>query len=162
MTKTTHTSCFYTAYMNKTLHNKNVNEEFTLTQPNSTILDSDLESMNYDIEPIYSSTQNTQSIAQIELEGMDKPSHQVSLDHHSLTPKTITFQHEQSILELLEKQNVPIHYQCKEGYCGSCRTVLIEGDVHYFIPPIAWLNDNEILPCCCIPKSDLSILTQTK
>lgn len=95
--------------------------------------------------------------AQIDLEGMDKPLHAVSICNDSKPVKTVSFQHANTLLESLEAQDVPVHYQCREGYCGSCRTQLLEGEVHYTEEPMAWINDDEILPCCCIPKTAIRI-----
>ncbi|MCP5335682.1 MAG: 2Fe-2S ferredoxin-like protein [Oceanospirillaceae bacterium] len=69
----------------------------------------------------------------------------------------LKFQHAHSLLESLEAQQVQVPYQCREGYCGSCRTELISGEVAYLSEPMAWINDNEILPCCCVPKSPLQL-----
>ena len=98
-----------------------------------------------------------ESSAQIDLEGMDKPLHAVSICHDSKPVQTVSFQHANTLLESLEAQDVPVHYQCREGYCGSCRTQLLEGEVHYTEDPMAWINDDEILPCCCIPKTAIRI-----
>lgn len=93
---------------------------------------------------------------QIEFDGMEKPVFAVKVSHGHETQQA-KFQHATSLLESLEAQNVDVHYQCREGYCGSCRVELESGEVHYAEEPMAWINDNEILPCCCIPKSDLTI-----
>lgn len=90
---------------------------------------------------------------QIELDGMAKPVFAIQIE----TGRTVQFQHAHSLLESLESQDIHVHYQCREGYCGSCRVTLLEGDVHYTSEPLAWLNDGDILPCCCIPKSNLKI-----
>lgn len=95
--------------------------------------------------------------AQIDLDGMDKPVHQVSIYNSADDVKTASFQHAKTLLESLEAQDVVMHYQCREGYCGSCRTQLLEGEVHYTEEPMAWINDDEILPCCCIPKTAIRI-----
>ncbi|MCA6062788.1 2Fe-2S ferredoxin-like protein [Thalassolituus marinus] len=84
---------------------------------------------------------------------MARPVFSVALDDG----RAVRFQHAHSLLESLEAQDVDVHYQCREGYCGSCRAQLLEGDVHYNTEPMAWLNDGEILPCCCIPKSHIKI-----
>ncbi|EPV4597480.1 ferredoxin-like diferric-tyrosyl radical cofactor maintenance protein YfaE, partial [Shigella sonnei] len=34
-----------------------------------------------------------------------------------------------SLLAALESHNVAVEYQCREGYCGSCRTRLVAGQV---------------------------------
>ncbi len=95
--------------------------------------------------------------AQIDLEGMDKPVHQVSIHNGAEQAQVVQFQHAHTLLESLEAQEVAVHYQCREGYCGSCRTQLLEGEVHYTEEPMAWINDDEILPCCCIPKTPIRI-----
>ena len=90
---------------------------------------------------------------QIDLDGMAKPVHAVQI----VNGPELKFQHAHSLLESLESQDVQVHYQCREGYCGSCRTRLLEGEVHYTEEPLAWVNDDEILPCCCIPKTAIKI-----
>jgi ferredoxin len=62
-----------------------------------------------------------------------------------------------SLLSHLEQQNIDVHYHCREGYCGACRTKLISGDVEYTTDPLAFIDDDEILPCCCKPTSDIQI-----
>jgi ferredoxin len=95
--------------------------------------------------------------AQIDLDGMDKPVHTVSIINSADQFQAVSFQNANTLLESLEAQDVPVHYQCREGYCGSCRTQLLEGEVHYTEEPMAWINDDEILPCCCIPKTAIRI-----
>ncbi|MDF2177664.1 class I ribonucleotide reductase maintenance protein YfaE [Aliiglaciecola sp. CAU 1673] len=62
-----------------------------------------------------------------------------------------------TLLESLEQQGVEVHYHCREGFCGACRTKLIEGQVEYATDPLAFIDDDEILPCCCKPLSNLLI-----
>ena len=50
-----------------------------------------------------------------------------------------------SLLAALESHNVAVEYQCREGYCGSCRTRLVAGQVDW------------IVPCCCRAKGDIEI-----
>jgi len=90
---------------------------------------------------------------QIEFEGMPRPVFAVQLEDGRMA----SFQNAHTLLESLEAQNIDVHYQCREGYCGSCRAQLLEGQVHYHEEPMAYLDDDEILPCCCIPKTDLKI-----
>ncbi|ASP40557.1 hypothetical protein CHH28_18620 [Bacterioplanes sanyensis] len=71
--------------------------------------------------------------------------------------RAILFQHAGSLLESMEAQDIDVHYQCRDGYCGSCRVQLLEGNVHYSKEPLAFIDDGEILPCCCIPTSALKI-----
>ncbi len=90
---------------------------------------------------------------QAELAGMAAPRYHIELNDGSVR----YFQHAQNLLESLLAQDVPMHYQCREGYCGSCRVQLLQGNVHYTLEPMAWLNEGEILTCCCIPKTHLKI-----
>ncbi|MEY0604402.1 class I ribonucleotide reductase maintenance protein YfaE [Providencia huaxiensis] len=62
-----------------------------------------------------------------------------------------------TILERLESVGIVVEYQCREGYCGSCRVTLLHGKVGYKQKPIAFVQDGEILPCCCHPLSDIEI-----
>ncbi|RDV27314.1 2Fe-2S ferredoxin-like protein [Alteromonas aestuariivivens] len=64
---------------------------------------------------------------------------------------------DKTLLESLEAADVQIHYHCREGYCGACRTKLIAGEVDYTTDPLAYIDDDEILPCCCIALTDLKI-----
>ncbi|NQY64982.1 MAG: 2Fe-2S iron-sulfur cluster binding domain-containing protein [Alteromonadaceae bacterium] len=63
-----------------------------------------------------------------------------------------------TVLESLEAANIETHSHCRDGFCGVCRVTLISGNIHY--PngePLAYVGDDEILPCCCIASSDLSL-----
>lgn len=55
----------------------------------------------------------------------------------------------ETLLEGLERTGHQVEYQCRGGYCGSCRVTLHSGSVEYQEQPLAYLQDNEILPCCC-------------
>jgi ferredoxin len=50
-----------------------------------------------------------------------------------------------------------VEYQCREGYCGSCRTRLVSGQVDWLTEPLAFIQPGEILPCCCRAKGDIEI-----
>ena len=71
--------------------------------------------------------------------------------------KTVYSQQNKTLLESIELQNIDVHYHCREGFCGACRTKLIRGEVKYLSDPLAYIDDNEILPCCCVPVSDIEI-----
>lgn len=98
-------------------------------------------------------SESPDSSPQAELSGMAAPRYCVELEDG----RTAYFQYANNLLESLEAQHIPIHYQCREGYCGSCRVTLLSGEVHYTLEPMAWLNAQEILTCCAIPKTDLRI-----
>lgn len=62
-----------------------------------------------------------------------------------------------TILESLEAAQLPTNSHCRGGFCGACRCKLVSGEVHYTIDPLAFIDDNEILPCCSIAISDINI-----
>lgn len=64
-----------------------------------------------------------------------------------------------SLLSILEKNNINIEYQCKSGYCGSCRVQMLNGSVSYMIkkPIAALFKKQEIFPCCCQPNGNITI-----
>ena len=90
---------------------------------------------------------------QLELDGMSKPAYAINL----VSGEQLTFQHANTLLESMEAQGVDVQFQCREGYCGSCRARVLDGDTHQVNEPLAWLNDDEILLCCSIPRSDLKL-----
>lgn len=98
--------------------------------------------------------EHPEDTGQLEFDTMPKPIHWVSVQDQE---QPLRFQHAKTLLESLEAQSVHVPYQCREGYCGSCRTELVEGEVAYLQEPMAWINEGEILPCCCVPKSDISL-----
>ena len=61
------------------------------------------------------------------------------------------------LLEALEKHQLEMHYHCRSGFCGACRTKLNSGQVRYTTEPLAYVRKGDILPCCCVPESDLDI-----
>lgn len=77
----------------------------------------------------------------------------------TVNQKQIEFKSEdKTLLNCLEKHNVEVHYHCRDGFCGACRIKLHSGQVLY--PngePLAFVGDDEILPCCCIPVSSINV-----
>ena len=91
---------------------------------------------------------------------------------HSHTSKTITIANRvdcngdnlsiepspsESILETLERENIEIQYHCRDGFCGACRSKLISGEVTYTTDPLAYIDDDEFLPCCTKSNSPITI-----
>lgn len=70
---------------------------------------------------------------------------------------TLVSDGQQTVLETLEAHQLQVEYQCREGYCGSCRLRLCQGQVAYRSPPLAYVQPGEILACCCQPISDLEL-----
>lgn len=63
----------------------------------------------------------------------------------------------ETLLEGLERTGHEIEYQCRNGYCGMCRVRLLDGEVQYLEQPLAFVAADEILPCCCVPVSDIRV-----
>ncbi|OAM26766.1 MULTISPECIES: class I ribonucleotide reductase maintenance protein YfaE [Eikenella] len=68
-----------------------------------------------------------------------------------------TLQAGETLLEALERTGHEVEYQCRSGYCGSCRVKLLAGSVSYREHPLAFLLPGEILPCCCTVAEDIQI-----
>lgn len=66
-----------------------------------------------------------------------------------------------SVLDVLKRNGVDVQAHCKSGYCGVCRTQCNKGNVEYHIDPLAFIGDNEILPCSCLPAGDIELITKT-
>ena len=45
-----------------------------------------------------------------------------------------------SLLAALESHNIDVEYQCRAGYCGSCRTRLVSGQVDWLTEPLAFIQ----------------------
>lgn len=62
-----------------------------------------------------------------------------------------------NLLDVLELHKIPVEYQCRAGYCGSCRIRLVKGQVAWCQRPLASIQYGEILACCCQPLGDIEI-----
>ncbi|WP_281492497.1 class I ribonucleotide reductase maintenance protein YfaE [Lacimicrobium sp. SS2-24] len=89
-------------------------------------------------------------------EVMDKVCNTFQVSVENVTP-SLPCTNECTLLESLESHKLEVHSHCREGFCGACRTKLISGTVDYVTDPLAYIDDDEILPCCCIPTSNLVI-----
>lgn len=56
-----------------------------------------------------------------------------------------------SLLELAESRGLRPEFSCRGGSCGTCKTRLISGQVHYPLPPAEVPDDGQVLICCAIP-----------
>lgn len=50
-----------------------------------------------------------------------------------------------SLLAALESHNVAVEYQCREGYCGSCRTRPLQA-VDWIAEPLAFIQPGKFCP----------------
>ncbi len=62
-----------------------------------------------------------------------------------------------TLLQALEAKKVKVFSECRNGFCGACKTRIISGKVSYLSEPLAELKHDECLPCCCIPATDLEL-----
>ncbi|RLV61207.1 2Fe-2S ferredoxin-like protein [Parashewanella curva] len=69
----------------------------------------------------------------------------------------LLFDKQANLLEALEDKEIDIFSECRNGFCGSCKTKVISGTVEYTNEPLAVLEEDECLPCCCSPSSDLDL-----
>ncbi|WP_037469200.1 class I ribonucleotide reductase maintenance protein YfaE [Shewanella marina] len=72
-------------------------------------------------------------------------------------PVLLYTQQHNSLLAALEFKRVRIFSECRNGFCGACKTKLISGQVKYKFEPIATLAADECLPCCCQPVTDINL-----
>lgn len=56
-----------------------------------------------------------------------------------------------SLLELAESHGLNPDFSCRGGSCGTCRTRLISGTVHYPNPPAQMPDSDSVLICCAVP-----------
>lgn len=68
----------------------------------------------------------------------------------------------ETLLEGLERTGHKVEYQCRSGYCGACRVILRSGSVDYINAPLAYLRQDEILPCCCRALEPLVVKVSLK
>ncbi|MFT3737809.1 MAG: FAD-binding oxidoreductase [Breznakibacter sp.] len=67
----------------------------------------------------------------------------------------IEFDNHLTLFQSLEDSSVPVDGHCQSGSCGLCKCNLVEGKVSYLMKHEQRLRPDEILPCCCVPESDL-------
>ncbi|WP_084493588.1 class I ribonucleotide reductase maintenance protein YfaE [Brackiella oedipodis] len=69
---------------------------------------------------------------------------------------------QESILQALERQGYVLESQCRSGYCGACRLKKLTGEVDYLEMPLAFINPDEILPCCSRPKANTKLRLEVR
>jgi len=62
-----------------------------------------------------------------------------------------------SLLACASQHNVLLESGCRTGACGSCAIRMMSGKVRYTQEPQFQTHANEILPCVCVPESDLEL-----
>lgn len=59
-----------------------------------------------------------------------------------------------TLLELAEARGLAPDFSCRGGSCGTCRTKIVSGQVHYPNPPAELPEAGSALICCAIPARD--------
>jgi len=67
----------------------------------------------------------------------------------------------ETLLDGLERTGHEVEYQCRSGYCGACRLTLLSGSVTYLDTPLAFIDQSEILPCCCVVNEPIRLECRT-
>ncbi len=62
-----------------------------------------------------------------------------------------------SLLACAGQNSVSLESGCRTGACGSCAVRLLGGKVRYTREPQFQTQTSEILPCVCVPESDLEV-----
>ena len=62
-----------------------------------------------------------------------------------------------SLLACAGQNNVSLDSGCRTGACGSCAVKLLRGKVRYTRQPQFAMQSNDILPCVCVPESDIEV-----
>jgi ferredoxin-NADP reductase/predicted pyridoxine 5'-phosphate oxidase superfamily flavin-nucleotide-binding protein len=58
-----------------------------------------------------------------------------------------------SLLELAESRGLNPDFSCRGGSCGTCKTRLVNGQVHYPTPPAELPEADMVLICCAVPAA---------
>ncbi|WP_394205309.1 class I ribonucleotide reductase maintenance protein YfaE [Shewanella waksmanii] len=77
-------------------------------------------------------------------------------------PVLLYTQQHASLLHALEAKKVKVFSECRNGFCGACKTKVISGKVRYHTEPLVELEADECLPCCCHPDGDIDLALSTK
>ncbi len=56
-----------------------------------------------------------------------------------------------TLLELAEARGLSPEFSCRGGSCGTCKTKLVSGQVHYPNPPAELPEAGSVLICCAVP-----------
>jgi CDP-4-dehydro-6-deoxyglucose reductase len=67
---------------------------------------------------------------------------------------------DETLLEAALRQGINLPYGCRNGFCGDCRSALLEGQVHYaeeLLPALVGQDETVCLTCKAQPRSDLRL-----
>lgn len=70
---------------------------------------------------------------------------------------TFEWQPNESLLDALIRTGHKVEYQCREGYCGSCRLRCVSGQFEYRSTPLAYPLPQEVIACCAVPRTHMVV-----
>jgi ferredoxin-NADP reductase len=62
-----------------------------------------------------------------------------------------------SILDAAEACDIPVAWSCRMGVCHRCESALLDGNVQYLTQPLDLPSEGNILICCSIPASPITL-----
>lgn len=75
----------------------------------------------------------------------------------TIAGKNLSFQGHANLLDALEDGDVSIPFDCRTGTCGQCRLNVLAGQTSNLVQPEFVVSPGQVLACCCIPQSDLTL-----
>lgn len=70
---------------------------------------------------------------------------------------SFVFNNHPSLIAMLEDNQIAINADCRTGECGKCKVKLLSGDIEYRVKLKQVSSSDEVLTCCAIPRSDISL-----
>jgi vanillate O-demethylase ferredoxin subunit len=67
----------------------------------------------------------------------------------------------QTVVEALQASGVLVPTSCQEGWCGTCLTAVLEGEIEHrdvYLSPSEQTANDQFLPCCSRAKSDRLVI----
>ncbi|MDO4450017.1 MAG: 2Fe-2S iron-sulfur cluster-binding protein [Moraxella sp.] len=60
---------------------------------------------------------------------------------------------------MIRTEHKDVRYMCRQGYCGACKMKVrgMIGQVSSKQTPLAQLNADEVLACCCMPMGAMAV-----
>lgn len=66
----------------------------------------------------------------------------------------------ESLLDgMIRTHHTDVRYMCRQGFCGACKMHVQScmGQISFAQTPLAQLDDDEVLACCCLVEGVLKV-----
>lgn len=98
------------------------------------------------------------SAEQWQIESFSAPSNSDNSSYPvTVAGQQLTFAGAPSLLHGLEAAGIAIDADCRGGSCGRCQRPLLAGEVRYVIAPQCTVAANQVLTCCAVPTSAITL-----